>query len=110
MASCSNRRWLVVASFVTIALAIAMGSSVLFYFLGRDYFPEIRSGVIQMHFRAPLGTRIEVSARIASLVAEGHRSNCCRARWKTSSVIAAFPIGPHNLAFIPDAHDRLSGL
>ncbi len=87
-------------AFVTISLAIAVGSLSLFVFLGRDYFPEIRSGVIQMHMRAPLGTRIEVSGRLATLVSnsieqllpgqvENIVSNC------------GLPVGPHNLAFIP---------
>ncbi len=87
-------------SFVTIMLAIALSSLALFFLLGRDYFPEIRSGVIQMHMRAPLGTRIEVSGRIATLVStsikellpgqvENIVSNC------------GLPVGPHNLAFIP---------
>ena len=81
-------------------LAIAVGSLSLFFFLGRDYFPEIRSGIITMHMRAPLGTRIEVSGRIATLVSnsisellpgevENVVSNC------------GLPVGPHNLAFIP---------
>ena len=85
---------------VTASLVFAAVSMSLFFFLGRDYFPEIRSGVIQMHMRAPLGTRIEVSARIATLVSNsieellpGHVenivSNC------------GLPVGPHNLAFIP---------
>ena len=88
------------STFVTISLAIAVASLSLFFFLGRDYFPEIRSGVIQMHMRAPLGTRIEVSGRIATLVSnsieellpgevENIVSNC------------GLPVGPHNLAFIP---------
>ncbi|MGX2041792.1 efflux RND transporter permease subunit [Methylocaldum sp. MU1018] len=88
------------AAFVKIALTLALGSLVLFYFNGRDFFPEIKSGTLQMHMRAPLGTRIEVSGRIASLVAkdiaqllpgqvEGVISNC------------GLPVGPHNLAFIP---------
>src|SRR5215467_258684 len=87
-------------AFVTVSLAIAVGSVSLFFFLGRDYFPEIRSGVIQMHMRAPLGTRIEVSGRLATLVSnsieellpgqvENIVSNC------------GLPVGPHNLAFIP---------
>ncbi|MDF0666872.1 MAG: efflux RND transporter permease subunit [Nitrospira sp.] len=87
-------------AFVTVSLAVAVGSMGLFFFLGRDYFPEIRSGVIQMHMRAPLGTRIEVSGRITTLVAhsieellpnqvENIVSNC------------GLPVGPHNLAFIP---------
>jgi multidrug efflux pump subunit AcrB len=87
-------------AFVIVSLIIAAASLPLFFFLGRDYFPEIRSGVIQMHMRAPLGTRIEVSGRIATLVSTsieellpGHVenivSNC------------GLPVGPHNLAFIP---------
>lgn len=86
--------------FVTVSLALALASLSLFFFLGRDYFPEIRSGVIQMHMRAPLGTRIEVSGRIATLVSnsveellagevENIVSNC------------GLPVGAHNLAFIP---------
>jgi multidrug efflux pump subunit AcrB len=85
---------------VMISLAIALGSLSLFFFLGRDYFPEIRSGIITMHMRAPLGTRIEVSGRIATLVSHSIEellpgevvnvvSNC------------GLPVGPHNLAFIP---------
>ncbi len=85
---------------VNISLALAIGSFSLYYINGRDFFPEIKSGTLQMHMRAPLGTRIETSGRIASLVAndiaamlpgqvEGVVSNC------------GLPVGPHNLAFIP---------
>lgn len=87
-------------AFAGISLAIAVGSLGLFYFNGRDFFPEIKSGNLQMHMRTPLGTRLEVSSRIASLVSndiaemlpgqiEGIISNC------------GLPVGPHNLAFIP---------
>ena len=85
---------------VNISLVLAVGSFSLFYFNGRDFFPEVKSGTLQMHMRAPLGTRIEVAGRIASLVAndisdmlpgqvEGVVSNC------------GLPVGQHNLAFIP---------
>ncbi len=87
-------------AFVKISLAIAVASMSLYFFLGREYFPEIRSGTIQMHMRAPLGTRIEVSGRLATLVSQSVEdllpgqvdnivSNC------------GLPVGPHNLAFIP---------
>ncbi|MEO9061528.1 MAG: efflux RND transporter permease subunit, partial [Nitrosospira sp.] len=86
--------------FVTIMLAFALLSLILFYFNGRDFFPEVRSGTIQMHMRAPLGTRIEAVNRITTRVSEdisrllpgkveGVISNC------------GLPVGPHNLAFIP---------
>jgi multidrug efflux pump subunit AcrB len=87
-------------AFIRTFLAFAVGSLSLYYFNGRDFFPEIKSGTIQMHMRAPLGTRIEVAGRIATLVSndiakllpgqvEGVVSNC------------GLPVGPHNLAFIP---------
>jgi multidrug efflux pump subunit AcrB len=88
------------SAFIKISLAFAVGSTVLFYFLGRDYFPEIRSGVIQMHMRAPLGTRIEVAGRLATLV-----SNSIEALLpgQVENIVSncGLPVGPHNLAFIP---------
>jgi multidrug efflux pump subunit AcrB len=87
-------------SFVIISLVIAGTSLILYYFNGREFFPEIKSGILAMHMRAPLGTRIEASARITSLVAKDIErllpgevadivSNC------------GIPVGAHNLAFIP---------
>ncbi len=87
-------------SFVIVSSTIAALSLVLFYFNGREFFPEIKSGILAMHMRAPLGTRIEASARITSLVAKDVErllpgevadivSNC------------GIPVGAHNLAFIP---------
>jgi multidrug efflux pump subunit AcrB len=86
--------------FVQISLAIALASLSLFFFLGRDYFPEIRSGVIQMHMRAPLGTRIEVSGRIATLVSSSIEELLPR---HVENIVSncGLPVGPHNLAFIP---------
>jgi multidrug efflux pump subunit AcrB len=86
--------------FVIVSFTIAAGCLVLFYFNGREFFPEIKSNVMAMHMRAPLGTRIEVSARITALVAKDIErllpgevadivSNC------------GIPVGAHNLAFIP---------
>lgn len=90
-----NRR-----QFIIIFLAGAVASTGLFFTNGQEFFPEIKSGTLQMHVRLPLGTRIEVTGRIASLISEdigrllpdqveGIVSNC------------GLPVGPHNLAFIP---------
>ena len=97
------------AAFVSIFLACALASGGLFYFNGQEFFPEIKSGTLQMHLRAPLGTRMETAGRIASLVSndierllpgqiEGVISNC------------GLPVGPHNIGLYPDPHDRPSGL
>ncbi|ABA57777.1 Acriflavin resistance protein [Nitrosococcus oceani ATCC 19707] len=91
-----DRRGLV----VIVMLAMALLSGVLYYFNGRNFFPEIKSDIMQMHMRAPLGTRIEVSSRIASLVEHDIR------RLLPGQVVdvinnCGLPVGPHNLAFIP---------
>lgn len=86
--------------FVTITMVLSLGSLVLFYFNGQEFYPQIKGGVLQMHMRAPLGLRIEAAGRIASLVSNDIRellpdnveaiiSNC------------GLPVGAHNLAFIP---------
>ncbi|MEK8095103.1 efflux RND transporter permease subunit [Methylocystis sp. IM3] len=86
--------------FVAIFLVFAVLSIGLFFTNGQEFFPEIKSGTLQMHVRLPLGTRIEVTGRIASLISndierllpgqvEDIVSNC------------GLPVGPHNLAFIP---------
>ena len=87
-------------TFVSISLAIALASLGLFFFLGRDYFPEIRSGIITMHMRAPLGTRIEVSGRIATLASDSIHELL---PGQVENVVSncGLPVGPHNLAFIP---------
>jgi multidrug efflux pump subunit AcrB len=88
------------ARFIAVFLAMALASLALFAFAGRDFFPEVRSGTVQMHMRAPLGTRIEVSGRIASRVAREIRELL---PGRVEGVIAncGLPLGPHNLAFIP---------
>ncbi|WP_322011131.1 efflux RND transporter permease subunit [Paraburkholderia sp. J12] len=59
----ANRR-----RFVPIFLVCAFGSLVLAAFLGRDFFPGIKSGEIDMHMRAPIGTRLEEASKLAVLV------------------------------------------
>jgi multidrug efflux pump subunit AcrB len=45
------------------AVILALGST-LFVFVGRDFFPIIDGGQIQLHVRAPAGTRIEKTEQI----------------------------------------------
>ncbi|MDI2112449.1 efflux RND transporter permease subunit [Commensalibacter nepenthis] len=55
-----------IAGFMLFSLA-SMG---LLYFCGQDFFPEIKSGELDLHMRAPLGTRIEETGKISYLVNE----------------------------------------
>jgi multidrug efflux pump subunit AcrB len=48
---------------IIAALILALGA-VMFTFVGRDFYPAIDGGMIQLHVRAPPGTRIEVTEQI----------------------------------------------
>ena len=54
--------------FVPVFALCAFGSLALITFLGRDFFPGIKSGEIDMHMRAPIGTRLEEASKLAVLV------------------------------------------
>ena len=54
--------------FSLVFVAASFGSLALIPFLGRDFFPSIKSGEIDMHMRAPIGTRLEDAAKISVLV------------------------------------------
>ena len=48
---------------IAAALVLALGA-VMFVFVGRDFYPAIDGGMIQLHVRAPPGTRIETTEQI----------------------------------------------
>ncbi len=52
--------------FATCFLGFCVVSFGLFFILGRDLFPQIDSGQIKLHMRAPSGTRIEKTSAIIS--------------------------------------------
>jgi multidrug efflux pump subunit AcrB len=86
--------------FVTISMVFALGSLVLFYFNGQEFFPQIKGGLLQMHMRAPLGLRIEAAGRIAALASNDIREML---PGNVDAVVSncGLPVGAHNLAFIP---------
>ncbi|MFT8776119.1 MAG: efflux RND transporter permease subunit [Gluconacetobacter liquefaciens] len=86
--------------FVSIFLGASVLSLGLYTVAGRDFFPEIKSDQLQMHMRAPLGTRIEVAGRIATLVSDRIHQLL---PGKVDDVVSncGLPEGPHNQAFIP---------
>jgi multidrug efflux pump subunit AcrB len=55
--------------FIVGFLAAAVASvTLLVPWLGQDFFPGIKSGEIDMHFRAPIGMRLEEASKVAALV------------------------------------------
>jgi multidrug efflux pump subunit AcrB len=51
-----------------VAVAILALGTVMYLFVGRDFFPPIDGGQIQLHVRAPAGTRIEKTEQIFEAV------------------------------------------
>ncbi len=48
---------------ILAVLVLSLGA-LMFVFVGRDFYPAIDGGMIQLHVRAPPGTRIEVTEQI----------------------------------------------
>jgi multidrug efflux pump subunit AcrB len=55
-------------AFILCFLAVPVLTILMVPALGRDFFPGIKSGEIDMHFRAPLGLRLEEASKVAALV------------------------------------------
>ena len=56
------------AAFVTIFLGFCVASGALFFFLGRDFFPNVDAGQFRLHVRGRAGLRIEETARLVDQV------------------------------------------
>ena len=54
--------------FASLFLGFCVLSCLLYPVLGRDFFPTVDAGQIRLHMRAPTGTRIEETARMADAV------------------------------------------
>ena len=54
--------------FATLFLGFCLVSVGLVFALGEDFFPTVDAGDIRLHMRAPTGTRIEETARLADEV------------------------------------------
>ncbi|BAN25200.1 efflux RND transporter permease subunit [Caballeronia insecticola] len=54
--------------FASLFLGFCLLSAGLVFVLGEDFFPSVDAGDIRMHMRAPTGTRIEETARLADQV------------------------------------------
>jgi len=55
---------------LTTAGLVLVAALALVPFLGRDFFPAVDAGQLRVHLRAPVGTRVEETARIVAAVEE----------------------------------------
>jgi multidrug efflux pump subunit AcrB len=59
--------------FSLLFMGFCLLSCLLYPVLGRDFFPDVDAGQIRLHLRAPTGTRIEETARLADAVEDAIR-------------------------------------
>jgi multidrug efflux pump subunit AcrB len=90
-----NRKFIVpVIAVATLGLGAAM-----FMFVGRDFFPLIDGGLIQLHVRAPAGTRIETTERIFQAVEDKIRQVIPEDQRSLIVDNIGLPARAYNLAF-----------
>jgi multidrug efflux pump subunit AcrB len=75
-----NRR-----GFVIAFIAVVLASFALVPFLGRDFFPSVDSGQINVHVRAPTGTKLEETAALFDHIEARIRADLPRS--ETGSII-----------------------
>ena len=90
-----DRKFIIpVIAVATLALGAAM-----FMFVGRDFFPLIDGGLIQLHVRAPAGTRIETTERIFQAVEDKIRQVIPEDQRSLIVDNIGLPARAYNLAF-----------
>lgn len=62
------------AAVLTTAGLVLVAALALVPFLGRDFFPSVDAGQIRLHLRAPVGTRVEETARMVAAVEDRIRT------------------------------------
>ena len=85
---------------VAIGFAVfALGSLSLAFIVGRDFFPYVDSGQMRLHVRAPVGTRIEETEHVFSLVDDEIRRQIPASDLDAILDNIGLPNGGFNLAF-----------
>ncbi len=82
-----------------IALLVLVLGGVMFMLVGRDFFPLIDGGQIQLHVRAPAGTRIETTERVFQAVEDKIREVIPEDQRRLIVDNIGLPARAYNLAF-----------
>ena len=82
-----------------IAVVVLVLGSAMFMLVGRDFFPLIDGGQIQLHVRAPAGTRIETTERVFQAVEDKIRQIIPENQRQLIVDNIGLPARAYNLAF-----------
>jgi len=86
-------------SFALGFLGLTLASLLLFPFLGRDFFPSVDGGQIKLHLRAPIGTRLEETARLCDQVEDYIRKVIPAEETSSMADNIGLPISGINLSY-----------
>jgi multidrug efflux pump subunit AcrB len=90
-----------------IAAIVAAGSLFLVRVVGTDFFPSVDTGLMKLHFRAPVGTRIERTETFVARAEDAIRSVIPASELDTINDMIGLPLY-YNLAFVQT--DNVSGM
>jgi multidrug efflux pump subunit AcrB len=76
--------------------------------IGTDFFPNTDTGLMKLHMRAPVGTRIEETEKIVAQVEDAIREEIPEKDLETLNDMIGVPSNSYNLAFINT--DNASGM
>ena len=82
-----------------VACLVVIGGSVLFLFVGTDFFPSVDAGLIQLHVRAPARTRVERTEQIFQAIEDNIRKEIPAADLHLILDNIGLPARTYNLAF-----------
>lgn len=83
----------------TVAVFVLALGGVMLTLVGRDFFPAIDGGQIQLHVRAPAGTRIEETEKVFQAVEDKIREVIPDQELRLIVDNIGLPARPYNLAF-----------
>ncbi len=90
----ANRGVILSVAGIIMVLSIALGA-----FVGTDFFPSVDVGIMKLHFRAPVGTRIEETEKIVVEVEDRIRKIVPADELQTINSMIGVPTS-YNLAFV----------
>lgn len=92
---------------IAVAGTIGMVSLLLVFVVGMDFFPSVDAGLMKLHFRAPPGTRIELTEDVILRVEKRIRRIIPAEELETINDMIGLPIF-YNLAFVQT--DNVGGM
>ena len=87
--------------------AVAVISILLVNIVGTDFFPATDTGLMKMHFRAPVGTRLEETEKLVLAVEDSIRTLIPKSEISTINDLIGVPVS-YNLSMVPS--DNASGM